>query len=559
MEFFGEPSMAHQQTSTARPTNPGPRLSRVHNLDAKFFLNRPMEDIIPAKYLRRAEHTSSVQRKPWIFRGNVEDARDVDQGEWSKVDIRYRGVFKTLAKVPTFSKGLWDGGSEDHMVQTDSRNSRSQGQVIYALMNEVADMIDLQRPTREGDAIFFLKPRLVSTTLEYWTGYREKHRDGPNTSGFLSLEFEPDNGQCWPLLPVSTPATHQTIKEEHLISALNEKFKLMLGQLLLHVRPLHIPGDKLPDQEIFLLGLHGSKLHLMRAYFPGQKISSLWCRREVPGPAPVLFPPNRRRRAQSSPSAPHTVHIENYDADTEDDTDDIDGAMNFPTATSANTNTDTDIAGLPRPPTRRGRATSLRSPRFYGAENMERVRRHLEATRLRRLDYEPNPRTFRVLATREYDLWVKQDFTAVVQLLAALQMYLLSGEAKCGAIQELFEKHPINRADEEDEDSDSDSDYLFPGVYSEEQRSMLMKEHIKTEEKRIAEQEEVLRRDQVARWAEEDRVARVSEAMRVGGEDGISSLREARKPWWEFVWDDQEGVSRGNADEDEEMIVGNVM
>lgn len=48
------------------------------------------------------------------------------------------------------------------------------------------------------------RPRLVSTTLEYWTGYREKHRDGPNTSGFLSLEFEPDNGQCWPLFPVST-------------------------------------------------------------------------------------------------------------------------------------------------------------------------------------------------------------------------------------------------------------------------------------------------------------------------------------------------------------------
>lgn len=197
MAFFGEPSTAHQQTSIARPTDPGPRLSRVHNLDAKFFLNRPMEDLIPAKYLRRAEHTckfklsghspsqwsrpklhpelyprsshvdysfiltlpptASVQRKPWIFRGSVEDARDVDQTEWSKVDIRYRGVFKTLAKVPTFSKGLWDGGSEEHMMKADFGSLRSQGQVIYALMGEVADMVDLQRPTREGDAIFFLK------------------------------------------------------------------------------------------------------------------------------------------------------------------------------------------------------------------------------------------------------------------------------------------------------------------------------------------------------------------------------------------------------------------
>lgn len=259
---------------------------------------------------------------------------------------------------------------------------------------------------------------------------------------------------------------------------------------------------------------------------------------------------------------PHTVHIENYDADTENNIDDMDETTDFPAATGATTNINIDMAEYPRPPTRRGRTTSLHSLRFYGRENMERVRRHMENTRLRRLDYEPNPRTFRVLATREYDLWVKQDFTAAVQLLAALQMYLLSGEAKCGAIQELFEKHPINRADEEDEEdegSDSDSNYLFAAVHSEEERGTLMREHVDKEERRITEHEEKLRREQVARWTEEDRAASVSEELRVEGGDGISSLREARKPWWECVWDGQEGTLRGDTDEDEEMIVGNVM
>ncbi|KAJ5632321.1 hypothetical protein N7490_008660 [Penicillium lividum] len=549
MQHLGESSTMRQRTSNARPTQPGPHMCRVHNLEANFFLNRPVEDLIPAKYMRRAEHNSTVQRKPWIFRAPVDDARDVDQSDWSEVDIRYRGVFKTLLKVPRFGKGLWEGGSEEHMPQDDTRSMRSQAQVMYALMSEVGEMLDLQRPTREGDAVFFLKPRLASTTLEYWTGYREKHRDGPHTSGFVSLEFEPDSGQCLPILPVSA-----TTKDEHLISALNAKFKLMLGQLLLHVRPLHIPGDKLPDQEIFLLGLHGSKLHLMRAYFPGQKISSLWCRREVPGPLSHTFQPNRRRRAHSSPLTAHISHIENYDADTEDDSFDEDALLGTATTTPT-------AAGTPRPPTGRGRSRSLRSPRFYGEENLERMRRHFEVTRLRMLDGEPKLRTFRILGTQEYDLWVKQDFAAAVQLLAALQMYLLSGEAKCGAIQEVFERHPINGADEEDDsvDSDSSSDYLFPGPISEEDRTALLKKHFENEEKRLSVMEDELREAEIAKWAEEDRATRVSEAMKVGGGNRISSFREARKPWWEFVWDDQEGFVTTHMDDEDEMVVGNLM
>ena len=80
----------------------------------------------------------------------------MDLNDWSLVDIRYRGVFKTLAKAPRFSKGLWDGGCEECQEELNGGNPSSQAQVVYALMNEVCGMLDLQRPTSDGDAIFYL-------------------------------------------------------------------------------------------------------------------------------------------------------------------------------------------------------------------------------------------------------------------------------------------------------------------------------------------------------------------------------------------------------------------
>lgn len=99
---------------------------------------------------------AAVQRKPWIFRRGAEDARTVDLEEWSKVDIRYRGVFKTLKKVPRFSKALWDGGCESCQPELDSKTPRAQGQVVYALLNEIGNMLALERRTVNG-GIFFLR------------------------------------------------------------------------------------------------------------------------------------------------------------------------------------------------------------------------------------------------------------------------------------------------------------------------------------------------------------------------------------------------------------------
>ncbi|KAJ5175357.1 uncharacterized protein N7482_001234 [Penicillium canariense] len=406
----------------------------VQNITARFFFNRPTKDLIPARFLQMAQNTPAVQRKAWIFRIGADNARHVNVRDWPEVDIRYRGVFRTLKRVPRFEKGLWEGGSDSCQEKLDDGQPRAQSQLVYALLNEIGEMLDLKRETKDEMNIFYLRPRLLACQLEYWTGYRQKYKDGPETDGYLSLDFEPDRISPIPILPVSTTTRcfranrtaqskltkFQTNTEEPLESSLANKFKLMLGQLLQHVKPLPVPGDKIPDQEIFLIGQHGSKLHLLRAFFPGHKMSSLWCRRELPCPAPI-FPPMSESLSPSPPASsprnPTSVHIEHSDGD-ESEAD----------ATS--------------PVTRRLRRRRSSSHRFYAAENIERLRRHFEATKLSMLDRELDTRTFRVLGTREFDLWKEDDFAAAIHVLVALEMYLLSGKARCGMLQQVFLTNP---------------------------------------------------------------------------------------------------------------------
>jgi hypothetical protein len=40
--------------------------------------------------------------------------------------------------------------------------------------------------------------------MEYWTGYRQKYKDAPETAGFLSLEFSPDAWTSHTIFPTST-------------------------------------------------------------------------------------------------------------------------------------------------------------------------------------------------------------------------------------------------------------------------------------------------------------------------------------------------------------------
>lgn len=189
MEPQNQRESLQKQPADITPTQPGPFECTVQNVTAKFFLNRPEEDLIPARYLKMARQTREInplvlslastskrarqitavvcmltfhlftataQRKPWIFRGGVEDAHEMDIGDWSKVDIRYRGVFRTLPKCPRFKKGLWEAGCESCEDELESGRPRAQAQVVYALLCEIGEMLDLRRETCDGENIFYL-------------------------------------------------------------------------------------------------------------------------------------------------------------------------------------------------------------------------------------------------------------------------------------------------------------------------------------------------------------------------------------------------------------------
>lgn len=317
------------------------------------------------------------------------------------------------------------------------------------------------------------------------------------------------------------------MEAQTLETALEGKFKLLLGQLLHHVRPLSVPGDKIPDQEIFLLGLHGSKLHLMRAFFPGQKISSLWCQRELPT-KPALPMTGMQNALGLFSDAAYSTDLDEWETD--------DGI------------TDEHIENVQEEQTSR---TSSNSNPFFKPDEIERLRQRLEATRLSRLDNEPDLRTFRILATREFDLWLQEDFTAVVQMLAALHLYLLSGNAQCGALQETFYRHPYMTEGYESDSPAESGDELDARV----QRD------VRREQREVEEREEELRREEIIQREEDVQATRMRESMRNTRQDGIFSLRDARRRWWDFVWSDSEEslVQHGNGiDDEEEMIVGNL-
>ncbi|KAL2796461.1 hypothetical protein BJX66DRAFT_335957 [Aspergillus keveii] len=486
----------------------------VHGLKAKVYANCADVDIVPARYLEKADRSPLLKRTPWIFR-TARNGRTVNLSKWSKVDIRYRGVFKTLRKVPQFTKGLFENDTAGELSSLSSSSSSSkknkfdfeeaakaQGQVVYALLEEILVALKIRREAGGLKEYFYLRPRLLNCQPEYWTGYRIKHRDSPFTAGSLALDYEPERGIARAVVPVSTTQS----RRQPLTKALEGSFKLLLAQLLVHIHRLSPPGDKLPDQETFLITLHGSRLHILRGVFPGQKTSRLWCGRHNPPP--------------TTPTP-----------------------MTTSTSTSTNTLTTHHHNGTdPEHGLTHSLITNMTS-RFYTKLNLQRFMEQIEWNQLSNPENEASPRGFQILASREYDLWKKDEFFAAVRLLAALVMYLLSGTARCGSLQDVFARWPYDEGDEEEEDDSGDG--CRRGGWG---------ARMEEEVQRFVEEQERLLREEERRKAEEDRKrVREREAMREAGRDRIAGIGAGgglRQPWWDWVWEDKtnEGCVKDDSD-----------
>ncbi|RJE27374.1 hypothetical protein PHISCL_00250 [Aspergillus sclerotialis] len=471
----------------------------VHNLTANVFLNRPEEDLIPSQFLTKADQSSIVEKTIWAFRNDVEDARQVDLQKWSNIDIRYRGVFQTLAKVPKFKRGLYEDVMENLSASKLEESARFQGYVVYALLSDVLEMVGLRRWVwdEDGEGFFYLRPRLLSYHMDYLTGYRERYKDAPATAGFVSLDFHGVEGCSKAILPVSTvlhpsPSQYlqvltkkQTANPEPLAESLAGKFKQMLSQLTQHIQHLRPPGDKFPDQEVFLIGLHGSRMHFLRGFFPGRKTSYLWCGRSDPAT------PDR----QTSPSAT--------------------------------------------------------SPRFYSKENIDRLMEDVlesfssvstvsaSGSATFQIDPEVNNRTFNVVGTKEYNLWLAADFRAAVRMLVGLLMYLMSGKAKCGFLQKTFEQYPYSEETEAEVEAEM---ARRRQVALREQMEMIIKERRLEREQR--------KENRITRERFFDREARRS----IIG-DRISGFAEVGREGWNWVWEDKNMDPSENEEDKEDVIL----
>lgn len=161
--------------------------------------------------------------------------------------------------------------------------------------------------------------------------------------------------------------------------------------------------------------------------------------------------------------------------------------------------------------------------RFYSKTNLERFMQRVDWLRLSACDNEPDPRVFRVLGSREYDLWVAEDFRAAMRLLVGLFLYLMSGRARCGVLQDMFEMFPYDEEDEPESEGEASKE----------------KEKVAREEKQIVQKErELEERERQKREADRERFW-TREAMRGSANDRISGLRDSRQPWWDWVWEDK--------------------
>lgn len=148
-------------------------------------------------------------------------------------------------------------------------------------------------------------------------------------------------------------------------------------------------------------------------------------------------------------------------------------------------------------------------------------------------DSEDNMRTFRVVGSREYDLWRADDFRDAVRLLVSLGLYLMSGKAKCGSLQKTFEEFPHT-----EETTETEAELAT-------RHRKAIREHLET----------LLREKRMER---EERRERARQRQRVfnraSAGDQIGGFGDIRCGGWDWVWEDKQ-ADPPSSEEDEDVIL----
>ena len=213
------------------------------------------------------------------------------------------------------------------------------------------------------------------------------------------------------------------------------------------------------DQEVFLIGLHGSHLHILRGIFPGHKTSHLWSGRYTP--------------STSSDFLNRMEEMVNHSSDDDD------------------------------------------------------------------------AKTFNILASAEYNLWLESDFHEAVKALVGLIMYLMSGEAHCGPLEAAFNNLPpetnrknrqrhcdsheenYSRADENGNHEDQRMDTV---AFEQEAEERLALTRVEANDQKKENKREIKRRKREEKIIWKRQMGHGSAGHRIASFGGF------RKAWWKMVW-----------------------
>ncbi|RAL13681.1 uncharacterized protein BO97DRAFT_423460 [Aspergillus homomorphus CBS 101889] len=414
-------------------TLPDHYLIGIRELLFRVELNHADEELVPRRFLGEAEKSQDVVIPPWIFHAFRTEKGLIDLGKWSKWDQRFREVFERLARIPIFRYGLFrdanpksDGPMNAQKHRRFAHIVKLQERAVVFLLKEILNGASIVHKTSDDGSETSLAAKYIKKRNKYYAGKANRFFKGPKSNAYLAVDHHPDDSIFGRrLLPISvTTKPHPTLPG-HFTKAV----QFLLGQLTYQLRDVTHDPRAVPDQEAFHLHLHGSHLHLLRLVAPGFKTSLL-----QDGKTHIVFIDEDDESYTSL--SPHIAdqiaqhYLEKSDGD----------------------------------------PNALRD--CLKERHIRKVLEHVAWHRLYRgivtqgtVEELINSDigVFQVLVSREYNLWSPRGFRAAVRMLLGLCLYLMSGEARVGSVQKMFQKWPkaAKKDDEDDDYDEADFDWFW--------------------------------------------------------------------------------------------------
>ncbi|KAL1996448.1 hypothetical protein VTN49DRAFT_213 [Thermomyces lanuginosus] len=155
------------------------------------------------------------------------------------------------------------------------RSLGAQASALVEFVREsLSDVPCMRKVDDECVKSFYLTVKRTLWDTSFFTGHKSALVETPSGIGYIGIQYNPPR-KPRPLVPLVVTTTSQSLQ-----TTLSENICLMMSQLFTNLHRADDPADDLRDQETFLIGLHGSRLYFLRAWWPGLKTSAHWLHKE---------------------------------------------------------------------------------------------------------------------------------------------------------------------------------------------------------------------------------------------------------------------------------------